>query len=292
MSATRYVLPSGLKETVSLLASDPQSRLLAGGHSMLLLKNRKGIAGALLVDLRKLTDLVGIQIQPDGSLRIGAMTTIGTIGKDEVLRDRFPALAEAAELVGDVQVRNRATLGGSLAAAEPEGDLPAVMLALDAQFVLNGPHDSRTIPADQFFTGPQQTALRHDEILTSALLTPLPNRSGMAYEKFKHPATLYALCGVAAAVTLGENGSITAVRIGATGALSYATRLRVVEAAVLNKRSDDGALSSISTAVQSASSPKEWTFRDDFFASAEYRRHLLDVLTRRALKRALERAAA
>lgn len=292
MSATRYALPASLDETVSLLASDPQSRPVAGGHSMLLPKNRKGIAGALLVDLRKLQELVGIQIQPDGRLRVGAMTTIGVIGNDEVLRDRFPALAEAAELVGDVQVRNRATLGGSLAAAEPEADLPAVMLALDAQFVLNGPRDSRTIPADQFFTGPQQTALRHDEILTSALLTPLPSRSGMAYEKFKHPATLYALCGVAAAVTLGENGSITTVRIGATGALSYATRLRTVEAALLNKRSDDGALSSISTALQSPSSPKEWTFRDDFFASAEYRQHLLEVLTRRALKRALERAAA
>ena len=292
MSATRYVVASTVEEAVRLLASDPQARLLAGGYNLLLPKKRHEIAGSLLIDLHKLEGLASIQLQPDGSLKIGAMTTIGTIGSDEVVRDRFPALAEAAELVGDAQVRNRATLGGSLAASEADSDMTAVMLALDAQLLLNGPGGSRTVPADQFFTGPQQTALRHDEILTSVILAPLPSGSGIAYEKFKHPATLYALCGVAAAATLAKNGIITAVRIGATGALSYATRLRSVEAALSNKASDDGALSSIPTALQGSLSPKELTFQDDFFASAEYRRHLLGVLTRRALKRALERAAA
>lgn len=287
MSSTRYVAPPNVEEAVSVLASDPQARLLAGGHSLLLLKNRRSIAGSLLIDLRKLFKLAEIEFQPDGSLRIGAMATIASIGSDDLVRTRFPALAEAAEVVGDAQVRNRATLGGNLAAAEPESDLPALMLALDAQLLLKRSGGSRTLSADQFFTGPQQTVLRHDEMITAAVLPPLPNRSGIAYEKFKHPATLYALCGVAAAVTLSGSGSITAVRLAATGALSYPTRVTSFEEAVLNRSGHDGGLFSLPSSL-----PSDWKFRDDFFASAEYRRHLLGVLTRRALKRALERAAA
>ena len=287
MSATRYTLAPNLDEAAALLASNPDARLLAGGHSLLLPINRTRIAGSLLIDLRKLPELAAIGLQPDGGLRIGAMTTIGAIATDDVVRGRFPALAEAAQLIGDAQLRNRATLGGNLAASDPESDLPALMLALQANFSVQRRGSSRTIPADEFFTGPQRTALARDEIITFASLATPPNHSGVAYERFKHPATLYALCGVAAAVTLGENGNLTAVRIAATGALSYPTRLRTIEEALLNKSTQDGAVSSLV-----ASLPNEFSFRDDFFASAEYRRHLLGVLTRRALKRALESAAA
>lgn len=287
MSATRYVRPSSLDETLKLLAGDPRARLLAGGYNLLLPKNRSAMVGNLLVDLRKLPELASIELRPDGNLRIGAMATIGSMASDEIVRERFPALAEAADLVGDAQVRNRATLGGSLAASEPESDLPALMLASDAQLLLKGPGGARTLPAEQFFTGPKTTALGRDEMITAAELPPLPSRSGMAYEKFKHPATLYALCGVAAAVTLGQDASIAKVRIGATGALSYAVRLRAVEEALLKTSISNGAFSSLAVSL-----PNGVPLRDDFFASADYRRHLLEVLTRRALKRAIERAAA
>ncbi len=287
MSATRYTLAPTLDDAVALLASNPAARVLAGGHNLLLPINRKRIAGSLLIDLRKLPELVAIQLEPDGGLRIGAMTTIDAIGRDEVVLERFPAVSKAAQLVGDAQVRNRATLGGNLAASDPGSDLPALMLALDAKFSVERRGSSRTIPADQFFIGPQQTALSRDEVITSALLPPQPKHSGSAYEKFKHPATLYALCGVAAAVTLTENGDVAAVRVAATGALSHAMRLRPFEEALLSKSTRDGDLPSLPSSL-----PNEFIFRDDFFASAEYRRHLLGVLTRRALKRALERAAA
>ena len=287
MSATRYVRPSSLDETLNLLAGDPQARLLAGGYNLLLPKNRRGMVGKLLVDLRTLPELAAMELQPDGNLRIGAMTTIGAIGSNEIVRARFPALAESAELVGDAQVRNRATLGGSLATAEPESDLPALMLALDAQLLLKAPGGTRTVAAEQFFTGPQQTTLGRDEMISTVELAPLPSRSGMAYEKFKHPATLYALCGVAETVTVGEEGSIARVRVGATGALSYPMRLHGVEETLLKTAMANGALYSLAVSL-----PNGVPLRDDFFASADYRRHLLEVLTRRALKRALERAAA
>lgn len=286
MSATRYAVAESVEAAVSLLSSDPRARLLAGGYSLLLPKDRRKIAGSLLIDLRKVPELLGIQMGPDGSLQIGAMTTIGAIASHELIRRHFPALAEAAELIGDAQVRNRATLGGSLAVSDPESDLPALILALDASVSVQRQGGSRTIPADQFFTGSQRTALARDEVIASVLFPPQPKRSGAAYEKFKHPATLCALCGVAAAVTLAEKNEITGVRVAATGALNYPMRLPSLEAALLHKSIQNGALSSLPAL------PNEFTFRDDFFASAEYRRHLLGVLTRRALKRALESAAA
>lgn len=286
MSATRYIAAPSAEEAVKLLASHPHARLLAGGYQLLLPKDRRAIAGALLIDLGKIPDLAGIAIQPDGNLHIGAGTTIGAIASDAIVKQRYAALADAADLIGDAQVRNRATLGGSLAACQPGADLPALLIALQAQVLLRRPGSSRNVPADEFFTAAGETALAKDEMITGVVLTAPTGRSGMAYEKFKHPATLFALCGVAAAVTLGKDGGFVSVSIGATGALSYPMRLRSVEDALLQKSSGNGALSSIADSL-----PKDAPYRDDLFGSAEYRRHLLGVLTRRALERAVERAA-
>jgi aerobic carbon-monoxide dehydrogenase medium subunit len=282
---TRYVSPSDLDEAVRLLATESGARVLAGGHSLLLPAKRAGIAGAMLVDLRKVDELVGIELQPDGSLKIGAMTSIRAIAADEVIRTRYPALAEAAQVIGDAQVRNRATLGGSLADANPEADLPAVLLALDASIQIKGAQ-TRTVRADQFLTGARKTAIGRDEIITSAVLQPPPQRSGIAYERVKNPATLYALCGVAVSVALGQGQTLSSVRIAVTGALEYPARLHAWEQALSSKNGSDD---SVNAALSSL--PEALKFRADIFASSDYRQHLVKVLTRRALKRAMTYAA-
>jgi aerobic carbon-monoxide dehydrogenase medium subunit len=285
MSSTGYIAPPDLEGVVQLLADNPKARILAGGHSLLLQANRGGIASSLLVDLKNIHALSGVELEPDGTLKIGAMSTIRTIATDELIRAQYPALAEAALLIGDAQLRNRATLGGSLALADPEADLPALILALEAMIVIKGLQNPRTIPAAEFFTGPHQTVLKPGELITSVLIRATPERFGLAYEKFKNPATLHALCGVAACVTLGPDGAITAVRVAATGAPDHPMRLQSVEEAVLHKPASD------KSASAAAALPDGLTFRGDLFASAEYRRHLLQVLTRRALQRAIARAS-
>jgi aerobic carbon-monoxide dehydrogenase medium subunit len=281
-----YAAPSGLDEAVSLLAGNPGAHVLAGGHTLLVEPNRSRIAGSLLVDLRRIQALVGIEPHPDGSVTIGAMTTLAAIAESDVIGRTHRSLAEAAHAAADAQTRNRATLGGALAGADPEADLPALVLALDATVHVVGSTGSRTIPADTLFTGAYRTALRSDAVITGVMFPALPPGSGTAYEKFRHPATLGAICGVAAAVTLGQNRSIAVARIAVTGVAEHAVRLYAVEKALANQPAD----SALGGAFVSAG--EGITFRGDHFASADYRRHLTGVLAEIAVKRALERAAA
>jgi hypothetical protein len=178
MSSTGYIAPPDLEGVVQLLADNPKARILAGGHSLLLQANRGGIASSLLVDLKNIHALSGVELEPDGTLKIGAMSTIRTIATDELVRAQYPALAEAALLIGDAQLRNRATLGGSLALADPEADLPALILALEARIVIKGLQNPRTMPAAEFFTGSRQTVLKPGEVITSVLFRAAPERFG------------------------------------------------------------------------------------------------------------------
>ena len=281
MSSFAYISPQTLGETVAVLADHPESRLLAGGHNILLPINRSDLNGALLVDLRKIDALKGMDRQADRSVRLGAMTTIGAIASSELVRSEYPALAQAAESVGDAQVRNRATLGGSIAAKDPEGDLPAPLFALDASIELLGHRGSRRIPITEFLA---ESAGARDEIIVSMILPRVPEHARMAYLKFKHPARLYALCGVAAVLTT-SNGSIDTVRVAVTGAANRPFRFKGIEDALLNGPATEQAVDGAS----STASP-EVDFRSDIFASAEYRSHLTTVLTSRALKQALAQA--
>jgi aerobic carbon-monoxide dehydrogenase medium subunit len=214
------------------------------------------------------------------------MTTIDAIGSSEVIRAEFPALAEAAQLVGDAQVRNRATIGGNLAASDPEADLPALMLALDAGIHLTGTQGWRKVSASDFFDAPAHIAAARDELIAAVVIPVLPEHSGTAYLKLKHPARLYAVCGVAAVLTLA-NGRIAASRVALTGAADHPSRLHRVEQSLLNGPGTEEAV-----AAAASVSDQGINFRGDFFASAEYRRHLTRVLSGRALKQALARAAA
>jgi aerobic carbon-monoxide dehydrogenase medium subunit len=285
MTPDGYAAPLVLEEVVSLLAGSPGARVLAGGHSLLVEPIRSRLAGSLLVDLRRIKTLVGIEPYPDGCIAVGAMTTLAAIDESAVVRRHHSCLAEAAHLAADAQARNRATLGGALASADPEADLPALALALDAKIQVTGLTGARTMPASALFTGAFQTSLRADEIITGVVFAPVPPRSGTAYEKFRHPATHGALCGVAAVVTLGQKGTIASARLAATGVADHAVRLDAAEKALFKqsaRAAGGGALAAARDGI---------TFRGDRFGSAEYRSHLLGVLAERALKRALERAA-
>jgi carbon-monoxide dehydrogenase medium subunit len=284
MSAFRYISPSTLEHAVGLLAGNAGARALAGGHTLLLEPSRNRLAGSLLVDLGKIRSLAGVEKQ-DAAIILGAMTTIGAIAEDQGIRCEFPALSEAALLVGDAQVRNRATVGGSVATCDPEADLPAVLLALDARLQIMGSKASRELPIGQFFVGSGQSALQAGEVIVSIKIPRLGSRSGTAYEKFKNPATLNAICGVAAVLTLGQKDSLKVVRIGVTGATDHPVRLLSVERQLSKTSPTDESITAASSAAGDG-----LTFREDLFASAEYRQHLMNVLTKRALKRAVSRA--
>jgi carbon-monoxide dehydrogenase medium subunit len=286
MSTFGYAAPQSLSDAVALLTQNPGARVLAGGHRLLVEPQRSRLAGSLLVDLRKISGLAGIQANDDGSLQIGAMTTLAQIAESAAVRQAGAALAEAAHSTEDAQIRNRATLGGSLAAGDPEADLAAPVIALGALLQITGAKGVRSLPAENLVTGPFQTALRPGDVITAFHIAAAGERAASAYERIKHPATLRAICGVAASVTLSAGGAVAACRVAVTGATTRPARLQAVENALTNQQPTADALS-----AAAAAAGEGLTFHSDHFASSEYRRHLARVLTGRALRRAIERAS-
>jgi carbon-monoxide dehydrogenase medium subunit len=285
MSAFEYVSPQSIEEAVAILSSRSEARPLAGGQKMLLERNRDRLKGALLVDLGSIPSLRGIDRQ-DGGLRIGATTTFSAIASSDLVCKEFPALAEAAGVIGDAQLRNRGTIGGNIAEGDPEYDLPALMLALDASIQVAGPHGRRNVAAEDFFKERDRRFLMRDELTISVVIQRAATNSGMAYVRFKHPARLTAICAVAAVVTV-ERGRVLAAKVALTGAADHPTRLQAVERALLNAPANEEQVASAA-----AASDEGIAFRGDAFASAEYRRHLTRVLTGRALKQALPQTTA
>ena len=168
MSSAGYAAPGSLDEAVSLLAKNSDARVLAGGHGLLVEPGRSRVANSLLVDLRKVPGLAGIDADKSGGVKIGAMTTLAAIAADAGLRKTCPALALAAETTGDPQMRNRATLGGSIAGSDPEADLPAIALALDATIQVTGPKGARSVKADDLFGG--KASLAAGDVITAVVL--------------------------------------------------------------------------------------------------------------------------
>ncbi|MDE3075980.1 MAG: xanthine dehydrogenase family protein subunit M, partial [Chloroflexota bacterium] len=234
-SAFEYYTPTSLLDAVRLLGSG--NKVIAGGHSLLPLMKLRLAEPAGLVDIRRVPGLDGIA-ESGGVIHVGARATYAAIMDSAVLQAKAPLLCETAARIGDLQVRNRGTIGGSLAHADPAGDLPAAILALDAELVATGPGGERTIPAGSFFTGMLSTALSANEILTEIRVRPLPPRTGTCYQKFPHPASRYALVGVAAVITLGNDGTVAQAAIGVTGLADHAFRATAAEQALLGKAPD------------------------------------------------------
>jgi len=279
-AAFSYDSPRSLKEALALLESNPEAKLLAGGHSLLPAMKLRLAAPPALIDLGRIPDLDYIRDTGD-HLAIGALTPHASVASSELLRSMSPLLPEAADSIGDVQVRNRGTIGGSLAQAHPNADYPAAILALDAEIVTLSRTGEHIMPAREFFTGMFTTALSEKEIITEVRV-PKTTGSGVSYRKFAHPASGYAVVGVAALVRTRGN-SIESVAIGITGVSGTPYRATGVENALNGKP-----VSAIAEASRRAADGIEAL--GDTFASADYRRHLATVFTRRALETALERA--
>ncbi|HXZ28697.1 MAG TPA: xanthine dehydrogenase family protein subunit M [Terriglobales bacterium] len=274
-----YDSPRTLGEALALLASRGEdAKLLAGGHSLLPAMKLRLAQPPALIDLGRIPGLSYIREAHDG-LALGAMTTHAAVAASDLLRRNCPLLAETAAAIGDVQVRNRGTLGGSLAHADPAADYPAAILALDAELVTISESGERVIKARDFFTGMFATALRPDEILIEVRV-PRTGTAGTAYKKFHHPASGFAVVGVAAVVKT-KAGRIEGASVGITGVAERAYRAAAVEQALRAQAAIADAAAHAADGVEALG---------DHFASSEYRAHLAAVFTRRALEEARARA--
>lgn len=281
-----YYRARSVAEAHQLLAAHPGAKLLAGGHSLVPLLKLRLAAAAALIDIGRIPELRGISRQGDW-IRIGALTTHAELAASADLRDAAAALADGAAVVGDPAVRNRGTIGGNIAHADPASDLPTVLVALDARMVAAGPGGERTIHADQFFTGIMTTALSEDEILVAVHVPASGRGQGSAYEKFAHPASRYAVLGAAAWVAV-TNGTCTAARIALGGLLPNARRTNGAERALIGKALTE---ETIAAAADRVSADLGRDVSGDIYASAEYRAAMAPVFTKRALANAAARAS-
>ena len=271
-----YESPRTLSEALELLSSREDAKLLAGGHSLLPAMKLRLATPALLVDISRISGLNYIREVGD-RLSIGAMTTHAEVVASSVLQRYSPLLPQAASQIGDTQVRNCGTIGGSLAQAHPAADYPAVVLALDAEIVAVGRGGERPIKALDFFTGMFSTALRADEIITEVRV-PKTEGQRVAYKKHHHPASGFAVVGVAVRLKASAD-RIDTVAVGITGVSHNAYRAVAVEDSLRGRP-----LGAIAAAAARVANDVD--VLGDYYASAEYRKHLAAVLTRRALEQA------
>jgi carbon-monoxide dehydrogenase medium subunit len=264
-----------------LRSSNGAGKFIAGGHSLVPLMKLRLSEPKTLIDIARIPGLSGIR-KKDGAIEIGAGTVHHEVATSALLQQACPMLAEAAASIGDPQVRNRGTLGGSLAHADPAADYPAAMLALDAEILVKGPQGSRAVKANDFFRGLFTVDLAADEIIVGVQFNPVKSA---AYAKLHQRASHFAIVGVAAALEVG-NGTIQSARIGLTGASSHATRLADVEKALAGKALT---MASIEAAARLAGAKLD-DLNSDIHASQDYRRAMIPVFTERALAAAMARA--
>jgi len=271
-----YVAPTELGQAVAVLQGNPNAAPLAGGVSLIPAMTTRRSAPALLVDLGMIADLRGISASGDG-LRVGATTTYAEIAASADVRQKYAALAEAVGSTADPQARNRGTIGGALAFADPADDVTAAALALDATVQVIGPQGRRSLSIADFVVGPYRTALMAGEIITAVVFPA--NDLVSTYVKFSNPGSGYAICGVAAALGRSGDGRVSVCRVAVTGAADRPVRLSRVEDALRGKALTAG---TVAEAAKLAADPG-LTFRSDLAATAEYRAHLTGVLVKRVL---------
>jgi carbon-monoxide dehydrogenase medium subunit len=279
-----YVRANTLDEALTLLAQNEDAKILAGGHSLIPAMKLRLAMPPLLVDIGRIKDLSYIR-EENGQIQIGAMTTHYQIESSDLLKKICPLLPECAGHIGDVQVRNKGTIGGSVAHSDPSGDWPAAIIALNTELVAVSKNGERLIKADDFFIDLMTTALEPGEILREIRINKSSGRSGQAYVKMHHPASGFAVVGVAANLTLDGNGGCESASIGITGVSSKAYRATAVESALTGCVLDE---QKIANAAAHAADGVD--INGDLFASEDYRRHLAQVFTKRAIAAATERA--
>ncbi|HET9344901.1 MAG TPA: xanthine dehydrogenase family protein subunit M [Candidatus Limnocylindrales bacterium] len=277
-AAFEYTRPASLSDAVAAVGGG--AKVIAGGQSLLPLLKLRLAAVDKLVDIGRLSELRGYRPQPDGGLEIGALTTYADWQAATVM----PSVAEAIDLIADVQVRNRGTIGGAIAHADPGSDAPAICLVFDGQAVLRGPGGERVVPLDDFFEGPFQTAIRPDEILVAIRRGPVAQGAQFAYRKLAQPASGYAIVGVAALIAKGGDGRINHARVALTGVHEHAYRAPEVEDTLVGT---EGTQDDVRAAAEHATVGVEVT--SDIHADAAYRTAMAKVYTARAIEAALGR---
>ena len=280
-AAFSYQRPATIDEALRIIGSDPGAKLLAGGQSLLPLLKLRLASAETLVDIGRLPELKGIRPQADGGLEIGALTTYAEVLESTALQIAIEAISD----IGDVQVRNRGTVGGAIAHADPASDLPALGLALDYSVVLRSRRGERVVPLDGFFKGAFETDIEPDELVVAMRRGPLPAGLGGAYLKLAQPASGYSIVGVAAVVAK-SGGTVSHVRVALTGVGDVAYRAKAVEAALAGS---DGSSESLAAAAAHAIDGVD--VNSDIHADRAYRSAMAVVYTRRALEAAFARTA-
>ena len=282
--AFEYTRAGSVDEALALLANHDNARLLAGGHSLIPAMKLRLSSPSMLIDLSGIGELSHITAT-DAALHVGALATHRAVETSDVVQAACNVLAEVAGGIGDPQVRNKGTLGGSLAHADPAADYPALVLALNAAIKVAGRSGTRIIPAHDFFVDLFKTALADGEMITEVVFPVLRAGTGAAYAKFPNPASKYAVVGVAAWVEVDAHGICTGARIGVTGAAAHAFRASNVEFELSGKPLDEQTIAdAVANMVDSAD------LLSDLSASDEYRAHLCSVMAKRALTTAAQRA--
>lgn len=284
-AAFDYHVAKTVDEAIALLGQyGDEAKLLAGGHSLLPTMKLRLAQPGHLIDLGRIDGLSYIR-EANGSVEIGALTIYNKIENSDLLRRRFALLPEGTALIGDQQVRNRGTIGGSVAHSDPAADMPGLVLALKANIVARGPNGEREIAADDFFQDLFTTALEPNEVVTAIRIPLLPAHSGSAYEKLANRASHYAVVGCAAVVTLNDDNTCASASVVITGASVKPTRASAVEDALSGKNLDEA---TITAAASHAADGLELV--EDIHGSKAYRAQMTAVMVKRALSRAVERA--
>ena len=275
-AAFQYIRAASLSEATDLLQNDPDgAKLVAGGHTLIPAMKLRLASPALLVDIRGIDELKGIEIGE--RIRIGALTTHAELLASDPLHQVLPIFREAANMIADAQVRNCGTIGGSLANADPAADWPAVVIALKAEIEIAGPNGRRRVAAEDFFVDIMTTALATDEVLVALEIERPEPRVRFRYRKIRHPASGYAVVGVAAAVAVQDDLVLTAT-IGVTGATARAFAADTASAFLIGKSLSSDTIKRAASIVS-----ENAECLSDHYASADYRRHLVKTQLTRAL---------
>jgi CO/xanthine dehydrogenase FAD-binding subunit len=280
-----YAAPQKTDEAVALLSQHgDRAKVLAGGQSLVPLLNFRLARPEVLVDVNRVAELAYVRPLQSG-VAIGALTRQHALERAEVIRTKLPIVAEACRLIGHLPIRHRGTLGGSLAHADPASELPAVMVALEAELTVARRGGQRTLPADQFFTGMLTTALAPDELLTEVRVPELPPRTGGAFIEIARRAGDFALVGIAALVTLDDAGRVSRARLALCGAGPTPIRAREAERVLAGERPDARTLDEAAEQIAAATDPPS-----DIHASAAFRKKLARHVGRQAIELAIRRA--
>jgi aerobic carbon-monoxide dehydrogenase medium subunit len=281
-----YHRAASVKEALAMLQQfGEEGKILAGGHSLIPLMKLRLAQPGHLVDIGGIRELASIR-EEGGRVVIGGLVTHRAVEASAVVQAKLAMLSECASLIGDVQVRNRGTIGGSLAHADPAADYPAAVLALEAEIKIEATAGSRAVKADEFFLDLMTTAVMPGELLTEVAFAPVPAGTGFSYLKHRQPASGFAMVGVAALVKLDKQGNCDRVRVGITGLGPKAFRAKAVEGALQGKAPAQAAGAAAAHAAEGIDA------LSDLHASAEFRAELARVYTRRALETAAARAQA